>query len=94
MARRSSGGSRPWRALAALAMIIVLFERLRDEVRGGKMLRPAVEHAWRRARRTILVSDTCLEARVVASTATPISPVAAQNDCVSLATIFGRTYPQ
>ena len=37
---------------------IVFFERLRDEVRGGKMLRPAVEHAWRRARRTILVSDT------------------------------------
>jgi preprotein translocase subunit SecD len=37
---------------------IVFFERLRDEVRDGKMLRPAVEHAWRRARRTILVSDT------------------------------------
>jgi len=37
---------------------IVFFERLRDEVRDGKMLRPAVEHGWRRARRTILVSDT------------------------------------
>jgi preprotein translocase subunit SecD len=37
---------------------IVFFERLRDEVRDGKMLRPAVEHAWRRARRTVLVSDT------------------------------------
>jgi preprotein translocase subunit SecD len=37
---------------------IVFFERLRDEVRDGKPLRPAVEHGWRRARRTILVSDT------------------------------------
>jgi preprotein translocase subunit SecD len=37
---------------------IVFFERLRDEVREGKSLRPAVESGWRRARRTILVSDT------------------------------------
>jgi preprotein translocase subunit SecD len=37
---------------------IVFFERLRDEVRDGKSLRSAVEHGWRRARRTILVSDT------------------------------------
>ena len=37
---------------------IVFFERLRDAVRDGKALRPAVEHGWRRARRTILVSDT------------------------------------
>jgi preprotein translocase subunit SecD len=37
---------------------IVYFERLRDEVRDGKQLRPAVESGWRRARRTILVSDT------------------------------------
>jgi preprotein translocase subunit SecD len=38
---------------------VVFFERLRDEVReGGKSLRAAVEHGWRRARRTILVSDT------------------------------------
>jgi preprotein translocase subunit SecD len=37
---------------------IVFFERLRDEVRDGKTLRPAVESGWRRARRTILVSDT------------------------------------
>jgi len=37
---------------------IVYFERLRDEVREGKTLRPAVEGGWRRARRTILVSDT------------------------------------
>lgn len=37
---------------------IVFFERLRDEVRDGKQLRPAVESGWRRARRTILVSDT------------------------------------
>jgi preprotein translocase subunit SecD len=37
---------------------IVFFERLRDEVRDGKLLRPAIEHGWRRARRTILVSDT------------------------------------
>ena len=37
---------------------IVYFERLRDEVRDGKALRPAVEAGWRRARRTILVSDT------------------------------------
>jgi preprotein translocase subunit SecD len=37
---------------------IVYFERLRDEVREGKTLRPAVEGGWKRARRTILVSDT------------------------------------
>jgi preprotein translocase subunit SecD len=38
---------------------VVFFERLRDEVRdGGKSLRSAVERGWRRARRTILVSDT------------------------------------
>jgi preprotein translocase subunit SecD len=37
---------------------VVFFERLRDEVREGKALRPAVEAGWRRARRTILVSDT------------------------------------
>jgi preprotein translocase subunit SecD len=37
---------------------IVFFERLRDEVRDGKSLRPAVERGWKRARRTIVVSDT------------------------------------
>jgi preprotein translocase subunit SecD len=37
---------------------VVFFERLRDEVREGKSLRSAVERGWRRARRTILVSDT------------------------------------
>jgi preprotein translocase subunit SecD len=37
---------------------VVFFERLRDEVREGRSLRPAVESGWRRARRTILVSDT------------------------------------
>jgi preprotein translocase subunit SecD len=37
---------------------IVYFERLRDEVREGKSLRPAAESGWKRARRTILVSDT------------------------------------
>jgi preprotein translocase subunit SecD len=37
---------------------VVFFERLRDDVREGKQLRPAVEAGWKRARRTILVSDT------------------------------------
>jgi preprotein translocase subunit SecD len=37
---------------------VVFFERLRDEVRDGRSLRPAVESGWKRARRTILVSDT------------------------------------
>ncbi|WP_380284180.1 protein translocase subunit SecD [Kitasatospora purpeofusca] len=36
---------------------IVYFERIRDEVREGSPLRPAVQRAWPRARRTILVSD-------------------------------------
>ncbi len=36
---------------------VVFFERLRDEVREGRSLRAAVEHGWRRARRTILVAD-------------------------------------
>jgi preprotein translocase subunit SecD len=37
---------------------VVFFERIRDQMRGGQTLRAAVEHGWRRARRTILVSDT------------------------------------
>ena len=37
---------------------IVYFERLRDEVRDGRSLRSAAESGWKRARRTILVSDT------------------------------------
>ena len=36
---------------------IVLFERIRDEVRDGKSLRLAVESGWDRARRTILAAD-------------------------------------
>ncbi|MFF3486828.1 protein translocase subunit SecD [Streptomyces sp. NPDC002701] len=36
---------------------IVFFERIRDEIREGRSMRPAVERAWPRARRTILVSD-------------------------------------
>jgi preprotein translocase subunit SecD len=36
---------------------IVYFERVRDEVRDGRGLIPAVESAWGRARRTILISD-------------------------------------
>jgi preprotein translocase subunit SecD len=36
---------------------IVYFERIRDEVRDGRGLLPAVEAAWLRARRTILISD-------------------------------------
>jgi preprotein translocase subunit SecD len=36
---------------------VVFFERLRDEVREGKSGRVAVESGWRRARRTIIVSD-------------------------------------
>jgi preprotein translocase subunit SecD len=37
---------------------IVYFERLRDAVRDGQALRPAAETGWKRARRTILMSDT------------------------------------
>ena len=37
---------------------ITYFERLRDAVRDGKALRPAAESGWKRARRTILLSDT------------------------------------
>ena len=37
---------------------IVYFERLRDEIRDGKTLRPATESGWKRARRTIPTSDT------------------------------------
>jgi len=37
---------------------IVYFERLRDAIREGKTLRPAAESGWKRARRTILMSDT------------------------------------
>ena len=37
---------------------IVFFERLRDELRDGRTLRPALERGWKRARRTILLSDS------------------------------------
>lgn len=36
---------------------VVYFERIRDELREGSSLRPAVQRGWPRARRTILVSD-------------------------------------
>ncbi|WP_448072164.1 protein translocase subunit SecD [Georgenia yuyongxinii] len=36
---------------------IVYFERIRDEVREGRVLSAAVDHGWARARRTILASD-------------------------------------
>jgi preprotein translocase subunit SecD len=36
---------------------IVYFERIRDELRDGKSLEVAVEAGWKRAFRTILVSD-------------------------------------
>ncbi|RNI22964.1 protein translocase subunit SecD [Flexivirga caeni] len=36
---------------------IVYFERVRDEVRSGRPLRAAVETGWKRARRTIIISD-------------------------------------
>jgi preprotein translocase subunit SecD len=36
---------------------IVFFERIRDGIREGRSLQPAVERGWPRARRTILVSD-------------------------------------
>ncbi len=36
---------------------IVYFERIRDELREGRSLQSAVDHAWDRARRTILASD-------------------------------------
>ncbi|OEU96698.1 protein translocase subunit SecD [Streptomyces oceani] len=36
---------------------IVYFERVRDELRGGRTVRPAIARAWPDARRTIVVSD-------------------------------------
>ncbi len=36
---------------------IIYFERLRDEIREGRTFRSAVESAWIRARRTIIISD-------------------------------------
>jgi len=37
---------------------IVLFERIRDEMRSGKSMRVAVEAGWKRARNTCLAADT------------------------------------
>jgi preprotein translocase subunit SecD len=36
---------------------VVLFERVRDEMRDGRTLRVAVESGWKRAQRTILAAD-------------------------------------
>lgn len=36
---------------------IVYFERIRDEVRDGRPLADAVETGWKRARRTVMISD-------------------------------------
>lgn len=37
---------------------IVYFERIRDEMRGGRSMRVAVEAGWKRARNTCLAADT------------------------------------
>jgi len=37
---------------------IVYFERIRDELRDGRILESAVESGWKRAIRTIIASDT------------------------------------
>ena len=37
---------------------IIYFERVRDEVRNGRTLVAAVDEGWKRARQTIIVSDT------------------------------------
>ncbi|GAA2735807.1 protein translocase subunit SecD [Actinocorallia aurantiaca] len=37
---------------------IIYFERLRDELKLGRSLRPSVESSWTRARRTIIVADS------------------------------------
>ncbi len=36
---------------------IVYFERVKDELREGRSLQASIDHAWTRARRTILASD-------------------------------------
>ncbi|MDO5661171.1 MAG: protein translocase subunit SecD [Brachybacterium sp.] len=36
---------------------IVYFERVRDEIRDGRGIVSAVDHGWRRARRTVVISD-------------------------------------
>ena len=36
---------------------IVYFERVKDELREGRSLQASIDHAWKRARRTILASD-------------------------------------
>jgi preprotein translocase subunit SecD len=36
---------------------VVFFERLKDEVKGGRSVRSSVPRAWQRARRTILSAD-------------------------------------
>ncbi len=36
---------------------IVYFERVRDEIRDGRGIQAAVDHGWKRAKRTILASD-------------------------------------
>jgi preprotein translocase subunit SecD len=36
---------------------IVYFERVKDELREGRSLQSSIDHAWKRARRTILASD-------------------------------------
>ncbi len=36
---------------------VVYFERVKDELRDGRSIQSAVDHGWRRARRTIIASD-------------------------------------
>lgn len=36
---------------------IIYFERVKDELRSGRSLAAAVEHGWKRARRTVIASD-------------------------------------
>ncbi|WP_203887442.1 protein translocase subunit SecD [Planotetraspora kaengkrachanensis] len=68
---------------------IVYFERIRDEIKEGhRTLRSAVEVAWRRARRTILVADAVMFIAAIVLFALAVGDVAGFAFAMGLTTLI------
>jgi preprotein translocase subunit SecD len=68
---------------------IVYFERIRDEIKEGhRTLRSAVEVAWRRARRTILVADAVMFIAAIVLYALAVGDVAGFAFAMGLTTLI------
>lgn len=67
---------------------IVFFERVKEEVKGGRPLRSAVDHGFQRAFRTILTADTVSVSAAILLWALAIGPVKGFAITLGLATMI------